>query len=159
MQVPKASATGTRHPVTSGVRDERPDRCPQCGSQKIAEILYGFLDVSAPEVRDDLDQGRAILGGCCPDAESKDWSCHACGHKWGDLLTKRMQEFVRSYEEKDALEDDLAAQRGILEAIVRPDGWVTCPYCSRNFATYSKMSWDGEKHQSCRTRLRLVSPA
>jgi uncharacterized protein YjbI with pentapeptide repeats len=57
---------------------------------------------------------------------------------------------------EEARQDVIAAKRGVLDAQVRPDGWITCPYCGRKFTTHSEASWDGEKHRQCRTRLNLV---
>lgn len=37
------------------------DPCPNCGSDEVVEILYGY---PSPEMRKDVEQGRAVLGGC-----------------------------------------------------------------------------------------------
>lgn len=35
--------------------------CPQCGSDALAEIVYGY---PGPELLDLVEQGKVILGGC-----------------------------------------------------------------------------------------------
>jgi hypothetical protein len=54
----------------------RPRKCPECGSQRIATILYGFPDFEA--IKDDLESGRIILGGCCISDTDPAWQCLAC---------------------------------------------------------------------------------
>jgi len=125
--------------------------CPKCGSHATA----GFVDVSAPPLREELDSGRAVLGGCSVSAESKDRRCLDCGHEWGTIVVDHMDAHDRKLAAERAEHDALAAKRGVWDAQVRPDRWTTCPYCGWNFATYAEMSWDGQKHLSCGTRLRL----
>jgi hypothetical protein len=57
-------------------------------------------------------------------------------------------------EQKGLLEID--GMRGTMDALVRPDGWTTCPFCKVNFLTSSGRSWDGKRHRTCRTRLNLI---
>lgn len=46
--------------------------------------------------------------------------------------------------------------RPVMEAELRPNGWVQCPYCRIHFATYSIGSWNGGIHGSCGTELKLI---
>ena len=39
-------------------------KCPECGSAKVAEIVYG-LPSSDWDWEKDVDAGRVRLGGCC----------------------------------------------------------------------------------------------
>ena len=55
--------------------------CPECGSSRIAEILYGMPDFSQTEA--DLEAGRIVLGGCTVHDESPRWHCHECEHQFG----------------------------------------------------------------------------
>jgi len=137
---------------------EKPSRCPQCGAGTVAEIVYGLVDLSDPKLRETIDEGQVVLGGdAIISEEAKDWHCLSCGFEWGNQITERLMASFNEFEIARAQEDTLAVQRGILEASVGANGWVTCPYCSRSFATYSKMSWDGERHVTCRTFLRLIT--
>lgn len=61
---------------------DKPKACPQCGSDRVAPILYG-LPMLSKELRQDLDAGRVALGGCCIDRDSPAWACVACEHTWG----------------------------------------------------------------------------
>ena len=40
----------------------KPRKCPQCGSAKIADILYG-LPIFSPELEKELKDGKIELGG------------------------------------------------------------------------------------------------
>ena len=41
----------------------KPEICPNCGCATVAEILYGFVDVSCPNLRNQLDERKVVLGG------------------------------------------------------------------------------------------------
>ena len=57
-------------------------KCPKCGSESIAEIMYG-MPINSPELQDALRQGKLSLGGCCVSDDSPRWDCSECGEKWG----------------------------------------------------------------------------
>jgi hypothetical protein len=58
--------------------------CPRCGSDAVAEILYG-LPAFSPELEMELDAGRLVLGGCTVWDGRADLSCTACGLEfWAD---------------------------------------------------------------------------
>jgi predicted RNA-binding Zn-ribbon protein involved in translation (DUF1610 family) len=61
--------------------DSKPEKCPECGSAKVADIIYGFPDVPTPEFREALDKGEIVLGGCVldPDGGNARWRCVECG--------------------------------------------------------------------------------
>jgi hypothetical protein len=65
------------HPV-------RPAKCPGCGCQRIAKIMYGYALMS-PQLKGDLRARRVCLGGCIVSSDDSDpqWCCLACGHRWG----------------------------------------------------------------------------
>jgi len=58
-------------------------RCPQCGSEKVAEILYGYPIFEA--IKDDLETGRTVLGGCIVEEDAPQWSCQACSLEFGQV--------------------------------------------------------------------------
>jgi len=68
--------------IGGGFMSSRPSKCPQCGSLRVAAILYG-LPIFDDGLRRDLEAGRVVLGGCCVSNDSPAWRCLACGHKWG----------------------------------------------------------------------------
>ena len=43
---------------------KQPDACPQCGSKRVASILYG-LPMFNEELERRLSTGEIVLGGCC----------------------------------------------------------------------------------------------
>ncbi len=57
--------------------------CPKCGSRKVAQIVYGLINVT-DEFKKFLDRGDVLLGGCCVDSDSPSWHCHQCQHDWGN---------------------------------------------------------------------------
>lgn len=57
-------------------------KCPECGSENIAEILWGEPAFSK-ELEHDLETGRIVLGGCCITGEDPEWHCNDCGCEFG----------------------------------------------------------------------------
>lgn len=138
----------------------RPDRCPKCESSSVARILYG-LPGDLEALQPDMDAGRIVLGGCVVTDHSPQWRCKACGHEWSSPeRMEAMREFaldiVLKRETEEKREEESAIARGVMDAHVNMHGWTKCPYCGMRFSTRQAMSWDGEKHTTCKTRLRLV---
>jgi rubrerythrin len=57
---------------------KKPDKCPECGSDKIANILFGLPAFSA-SLREKIEDHKIVLGGCCVSNESPTWKCTVCG--------------------------------------------------------------------------------
>ncbi|RMH05251.1 MAG: hypothetical protein D6702_00940 [Planctomycetota bacterium] len=55
----------------------RPERCPECGSEKIADIIYGYFP-SFEEPARRPGERRTILGGCCVTNDDPAWECTSC---------------------------------------------------------------------------------
>ena len=55
-----------------------PEKCPLCGSGRIAAILYGKPDLTAALQRE-LDEERIVLGGCEVTGNDPLWKCLDCG--------------------------------------------------------------------------------
>ena len=55
----------------------KPRKCPQCGSSRIANILYGMPEFS-PELDKSLKEGKIALGGCCISNDDPKWKCTEC---------------------------------------------------------------------------------
>lgn len=64
----------------------RPAKCPQCGSKRVADIVYGLVLIT-PDLNARLKSGRSSLGGCFVSDDNPQWHCAGCGHRWG--LTAR----------------------------------------------------------------------
>jgi len=45
---------------------EKPAKCPECGSARIADILYGLIAVSE-KLEAEIKAWRITPGGCCVD--------------------------------------------------------------------------------------------
>jgi hypothetical protein len=51
----------------------KPQACPDCGSQRIASILYGLPGMT-PELECAMREGRVVLGGCAVSDEDPAWT-------------------------------------------------------------------------------------
>jgi len=60
----------------------KPDKCPKCGSAKVANILYG-MPIFNEKLERGLESGEVTLGGCCITDDDPLWLCTACDHRWG----------------------------------------------------------------------------
>ena len=60
----------------------KPDKCPECGSKKVASILYG-LPMFDEELKRRINAGEIVLGGCCVTGDDPLWRCVDCHHHWG----------------------------------------------------------------------------
>ena len=63
----------------------RPKKCPECGSKRVAEILYG-MPAFSDKLERDLEVGRIDLGGCCVTDNDPEWQCVECEHAWGQAI-------------------------------------------------------------------------
>ena len=55
--------------------------CPECKSNNVAWILWGYTDIET--VKEDLDKGEIVLGGCFVTDHDPKWECNECHHTWG----------------------------------------------------------------------------
>jgi hypothetical protein len=55
----------------------KPAKCPKCGSERVARILYGE-PMGSEELMADLKAGRIVLGGCCITGDDPAWKCLEC---------------------------------------------------------------------------------
>ena len=62
---------------------QMPPECPECGSAKVAEIVYGYPS-SDWDWEKDVDSGKVVLGGCCIPPDPHSWQCQSCDHEWGE---------------------------------------------------------------------------
>ncbi len=66
----------------------KPNKCPDCGSIRIARIMYGLPDFSSEELKKAVEEGRIVLGGCIVGPDSPRWECKGCGARMGTRYTK-----------------------------------------------------------------------
>ena len=57
-------------------------RCPECGSNNIAEILWG-LPAFTDELKKSLDEGKVVLDGCCISDDDPRCQCNECMSTFG----------------------------------------------------------------------------
>lgn len=55
----------------------KPKTCPNCGSEKIADILWGYPGYSE-EMEKQIEEGKLVLGGCCVTDHDPEWECVEC---------------------------------------------------------------------------------
>ncbi|HGY54210.1 MAG TPA: hypothetical protein ENK44_00780 [Caldithrix abyssi] len=57
---------------------EKPKKCPVCGSERIANIVYGYLDFTK-QLEKEIEEGKIALGGCLVELGNPLWQCADCG--------------------------------------------------------------------------------
>jgi len=57
--------------------ERKPRKCPECGSGRIAKILYG-MPAFSEKLENNLNAGRIVLGGCCVTLDDPVWQCVEC---------------------------------------------------------------------------------
>jgi DNA-directed RNA polymerase subunit RPC12/RpoP len=68
-------------------RNRKPRKCSNCGSKRIANILYGMPGFS-DELQRDIELGKIILGGCLIGEDDPDWQCADCGRSFQREIVK-----------------------------------------------------------------------
>jgi hypothetical protein len=53
--------------------------CPECGSQKVVQIVYGAPSAA---VMAKLRAREVVLGGCQPGTRGPQWHCRDCRAEW-----------------------------------------------------------------------------
>ena len=71
------TAPQERDPAVRHEASQKPEKCPACGSNHVADILYGLPDFS-DELCAELDAGKTVLGGCCLTGDDPEWRCVDC---------------------------------------------------------------------------------
>ena len=74
----------------------------------------------------------------------------------GDWLSQVLKKLGLRSED---VEDDREQERPPMNANLKPDGWVKCPFCRKQFSTADDAVWRGDMHLTCGTKLILLSPA
>lgn len=62
--------------------------CPYCNSNNIAEFVYGEV-VLDEELKQDLEKGEIVLGGCCIEKDYPSYHCNKCGKDFGKVRSYR----------------------------------------------------------------------
>ncbi len=57
---------------------EKP-KCPKCGCENVAAIVFGY---PSPEMFEESNSGKVVLGGCCVTEEDPEWHCNDCENEW-----------------------------------------------------------------------------
>lgn len=57
------------------------EKCPQCNSANLAQILYGKKAMS-DELRNKIEQGVVVLGSCAVDGVRASTHCNDCDHQF-----------------------------------------------------------------------------
>ena len=59
-------------------------QCPNCGSEKVILITYGYID-DLPQIIQQIEDGEIETGGCCVDDNSPKWKCRECEESFGKV--------------------------------------------------------------------------
>lgn len=59
-------------------------QCPKCGSEDVAEVVYGLIPALSEDLKRNLSEGKIVLGGCCVDSYGR-WQCNRCEYRWGKV--------------------------------------------------------------------------
>lgn len=59
--------------------------CSFCGSKRCAKILYGRI-AETKQLRENLEAGKVVLGGCLVYDGMHQWRCLDCGKEWSTSL-------------------------------------------------------------------------
>jgi primosomal protein N' len=73
----------------------KPHKCPNCGSERVASILYG-LPMYTEELEKRLEAEEVIRGGCDITDDDPLWHCVECQHRWGWRDERLREELGRS---------------------------------------------------------------
>ena len=57
--------------------------CPECKSENVMPIHYGFID--DPDALERIKNGEFATGGCCIDEDSPKWQCRDCNKEFGKI--------------------------------------------------------------------------
>ena len=57
--------------------NQKPVICPQCGFDKISNLLYGIQEIDEV-LQKDIDDKRVLIGGCSILKTSLLWFCTSC---------------------------------------------------------------------------------
>ncbi len=59
--------------------DKKHPTCPSCDSKNVAPIAFGY---PGPEMMEEAQRGKIVLGGCCVTDDDPEWHCKDCEHQW-----------------------------------------------------------------------------
>lgn len=70
----------------------KPEQCPDCGSNKIADIYYGYPPLKNERLKLAIDNQEIILGGCCITDFDPHWECVGCGSQFKNSTKPKVSE-------------------------------------------------------------------
>jgi len=63
-------------------RKRKHTTCPQCESQDIAHIIWGYIPNIDEKLKQDLENSKVVLGGCLVTDHDPNLACNNCFHRW-----------------------------------------------------------------------------
>ena len=58
-------------------------KCPECKSENIMSIIYGYID--DPDAVERIKKDEFATGGCCIEEDSPKWQCRDCSNEFGKV--------------------------------------------------------------------------
>ncbi len=141
------------------------EACPKCGSNTgvVPKLLLIGLESPYKKFPKEIPGGYQRFDQLAVD-ECRDYT----------LLNKPLEQFIEGYYcsscDLGFVPDSKVTpgvlvmravqtgqnNRSAMEASVRPEGGVLCPFCGLIFQITDSHRWDGERHMTCHQRITLV---
>lgn len=102
----------------------RHQHCPHCGSDQVAEIVYGL---PSADILDEGAQGRVVLGGCSVSTDDPTHACRACGSEWtasDDPRSTMMRQRFAEYFAHWSIELPPGAEAARARGTIHKKGWT-----------------------------------
>ncbi|HLA09031.1 MAG TPA: hypothetical protein VJ023_00325 [Pyrinomonadaceae bacterium] len=68
--------------------NRKPRTCLECGSKRVAVILYGLPNFSDDELMRKEELGKIVFGGCVITGEDPLWQCVDCRQKYDRVMSE-----------------------------------------------------------------------
>ena len=69
--------------LSARILEESKLNCPNCKKESIAEILWGYFEITNA-LEEALEKNEVTLGGCLISDHDPKWECNSCHHTWGE---------------------------------------------------------------------------
>jgi rubredoxin len=140
--------------MNNKVSKEHP-KCPSCGADKTAIIIYGLPDYEA--IHEIYSKDEYTVGGCDFEEDSPKWFCNSCRHEWGESSVSTWLKENKAKEIQKEIKKREATNGPARNAFLNPkNGTVKCPVCSNVFRPSSKKSFKNGIHLSCNSKLNII---
>src|SRR5688572_11192666 len=99
-------------------------RCPHCGKNDAAEILYGL---PGPEAMEMAGRGEVVLGGCVVTDDDPTHECRSCGSLWAtsqDAKTSPITDLFAEYFSNWDIHLPPGSEAARARGLIHKAGWT-----------------------------------